>query len=151
MTSDEFRRHGHAVVDWIADYRDRIESFPVLSQVKPGAVRAALPPRAPLPGDPFAALPTTPRLRFPGIFRPQAWAFREGSGQRVPPAQNWKRMCLTGWFPCLACRKSFYRAALAAASFRTPPPVPCSALSWLAASAPRVSPAMKKDALGASS
>jgi aromatic-L-amino-acid decarboxylase len=27
MTSDEFRRHGHAVVDWIADYRDRIESF----------------------------------------------------------------------------------------------------------------------------
>ena len=42
MTPDEFRRHGHAVVDWIADYQARIESFPVLSQVKPGEIRAAL-------------------------------------------------------------------------------------------------------------
>lgn len=48
MTPDEFRRHGHAVVDWIADYHARIESFPVLSQVKPGEIRASLPatPRA---------------------------------------------------------------------------------------------------------
>ena len=44
MTPDEFRRHGHAVVDWIADYHSRIESFPVLSQVKPGEIRASLPP-----------------------------------------------------------------------------------------------------------
>jgi len=36
MTPDEFRRHGHAVVDWIADYQARIESFPVLSRVKRG-------------------------------------------------------------------------------------------------------------------
>ena len=28
MTPDEFRRYGHAVVDWIADYQSRIESFP---------------------------------------------------------------------------------------------------------------------------
>ena len=27
MTPDEFRRHGHAVIDWIADYHSRIESF----------------------------------------------------------------------------------------------------------------------------
>ena len=32
MTPDEFRRHGHAVIDWIADYQSRVESFPVLSQ-----------------------------------------------------------------------------------------------------------------------
>jgi hypothetical protein len=31
MTPDEFRRYGHAVVDWIADYHARIESFPVWS------------------------------------------------------------------------------------------------------------------------
>ena len=43
MTPEEFRRHGHAVVDWIADYQARIESFPVLSQVKPGEIRASLP------------------------------------------------------------------------------------------------------------
>ena len=40
MTPDEFRRHGHAVIDWIADYQSHIESFPVLSQVKPGQIRA---------------------------------------------------------------------------------------------------------------
>src|SRR3984893_1466199 len=68
MTSDEFRRHGHAVVDWIADYRDRIESFPVLSQVKPGEVRAALPASAPLHGEPFAALlKDVDKIILPGI------------------------------------------------------------------------------------
>src|ERR1700726_4599189 len=68
MTSDEFRRHGHAVVDWIADYRDRIESFPVLSQVKPGEVRAALPPSAPRQGEPFAALlKDVEKIILPGI------------------------------------------------------------------------------------
>jgi len=45
MTPDDFRRHGHAVVDWIADYYARIESFPVLSLVEPGQVRASLPAR----------------------------------------------------------------------------------------------------------
>ena len=45
MTPDEFRRYGRQVVDWIADYYERIETFPVLSQVEPGAVRAALPSR----------------------------------------------------------------------------------------------------------
>ena len=68
MTSDEFRRHGHAVVDWIADYRDRIESFPVLSQVKPGEVRAALPPSAPPHGEPFSALlKDVEKIILPGI------------------------------------------------------------------------------------
>ena len=47
MTPDEFRRYGHAVVDWIADYQSRVESFPVLSQVKPGQIRASLPANPP--------------------------------------------------------------------------------------------------------
>ena len=51
MTPDEFRRHGHAVVDWIADYYSRIESFPVLSRVEPGQVRASLPPEPPAKGE----------------------------------------------------------------------------------------------------
>jgi aromatic-L-amino-acid decarboxylase len=53
MTPDEFRRHGHAVVDWIADYYRRIESFPVLSQVSPGDIRAGLPDAPPETGEPF--------------------------------------------------------------------------------------------------
>ena len=57
MTPDEFRRHGHAMVDWIADYYTRIESFPVLSQVEPGQIRASLPARASGQGRGFPCHP----------------------------------------------------------------------------------------------
>jgi aromatic-L-amino-acid decarboxylase len=68
MTPDEFRRHGHAVVDWIADYQSRIESFPVLSQVKPGQIRASLPPNPPMHGEPFdALLKDIEKLILPGV------------------------------------------------------------------------------------
>src|ERR1700691_890226 len=68
MTPDEFRRHGHAVVDWIADYHSRIESFPVLSQVKPGEIRASLPANPPVKGEPFdAMLKDVEKLILPGI------------------------------------------------------------------------------------
>jgi aromatic-L-amino-acid/L-tryptophan decarboxylase len=41
MTPDEFRRHAHETVEWIADYLERIREFPVLSRVGPGEVKAA--------------------------------------------------------------------------------------------------------------
>ena len=53
MTPEQFRDHGHAVVDWIADYYKKIEHFPVLSQVSPGDVRRALPPSAPAAAQDF--------------------------------------------------------------------------------------------------
>ena len=68
MTPEEFRRHGHAVVDWIADYQARVESLPVLSQVKPGEIRASLPAAPPAQGEPFdALLKDVERLILPGI------------------------------------------------------------------------------------
>jgi aromatic-L-amino-acid/L-tryptophan decarboxylase len=68
MTPDEFRRYGHAVVDWIADYHSRVESFPVLSQVKPGEIRAALPSNPPLAGESFdTLLKDVERVILPGI------------------------------------------------------------------------------------
>ncbi len=68
MTPDEFRRYGHAVVDWIADYYSRIESFPVLSQVKPGQIRASLPEVAPEKGERFdTILNDIDKLILPGI------------------------------------------------------------------------------------
>jgi aromatic-L-amino-acid decarboxylase len=68
MTPDEFRRHGHAVVDWIADYYARIESYPVLSQAKPGEIRASLPANPPARGEPFdAILGDIEKLILPGI------------------------------------------------------------------------------------
>jgi len=68
MTPEEFRRHGHAVVDWIADYQARIESFPVLSQAKPGQIRASLPAAAPVKGENFEAiLGDIKKLILPGV------------------------------------------------------------------------------------
>jgi aromatic-L-amino-acid/L-tryptophan decarboxylase len=68
MTPDEFRRYGHAVVDWIADYHSRVEKLPVLSQVKPGQIRASLPANPPAEGEPFdALLKDVEQLILPGV------------------------------------------------------------------------------------
>jgi aromatic-L-amino-acid decarboxylase len=68
MTADEFRRYGHELVDWIADYRGRVEDLPVLSQSKPGELRAALPEHAPDKGESFDdILADIDRLIIPGI------------------------------------------------------------------------------------
>ena len=53
MSPEEFRRHGRAVVDRIADYMERVEGYPVRSPLEPGAVRAMLPPAPPAEGEPF--------------------------------------------------------------------------------------------------
>ena len=68
MTPEEFRSRGHQVVDWIADYYNRIESYPVLSQVNPGDIRASLPAQAPQRGESFdAILQDFEKLILPGI------------------------------------------------------------------------------------
>ncbi|GAA3652335.1 pyridoxal-dependent decarboxylase [Nonomuraea antimicrobica] len=68
MTPEEFRRHGRQVVDWIADYLAGIESHPVMSQVKPGEIRRALPSAPPERGEPFeSVLSDLERLLLPGI------------------------------------------------------------------------------------
>ena len=56
MTPDEFRTHGRAVIDWIADYMETVESLPVRSTVDPGEIRAKLPPHPPVNGEPFDAV-----------------------------------------------------------------------------------------------
>jgi aromatic-L-amino-acid/L-tryptophan decarboxylase len=68
MTPDEFRRHGHDVVDWIADYYARIESFPVLSHLEPGQIRTSLPATPPERGEPFdVILGDVEKLILPGV------------------------------------------------------------------------------------
>jgi aromatic-L-amino-acid/L-tryptophan decarboxylase len=68
MAPDEFRRRGKEMVDWIADYYERVETFPVLSQAKPGQLRAALPAHAPERGESFdAMMADVERLILPGI------------------------------------------------------------------------------------
>ncbi|MEJ5378095.1 MAG: pyridoxal-dependent decarboxylase [bacterium] len=68
MTPQEFRSYGRAVVDWIADYMEQVENYPVLSKVCPGQIRASLPPKAPETGEPFERiLEDLGRLIMPGI------------------------------------------------------------------------------------
>jgi aromatic-L-amino-acid decarboxylase len=56
LSSDEFREHGHALIDWIADYWERVEELPVVSHIAPGTIRDQLPPNAPETGEPFEDL-----------------------------------------------------------------------------------------------
>jgi aromatic-L-amino-acid/L-tryptophan decarboxylase len=68
MSTTEFRKYGYRVVDWIASYYERIESFPVMSQVAPGEVRRGLPARAPAEGESFdAVLADLDRIILPGV------------------------------------------------------------------------------------
>ena len=53
METAEFRRHAHALVDWMADYLERVETYPVRAQVKPGEIAARLPLAPPEEGEPM--------------------------------------------------------------------------------------------------
>jgi aromatic-L-amino-acid/L-tryptophan decarboxylase len=56
MPPDEFRRYGHELVEWVAEYMERVASLPVQPSVEPGEIRAALPPAPPEDPEPFEAL-----------------------------------------------------------------------------------------------
>ena len=56
MNSDEFRKSGHELVDWIADYLEHSDRYPVLSRVKPRDIVDALPREAPEDPEPFAGI-----------------------------------------------------------------------------------------------
>lgn len=68
MTPEEFRRYGHAVVDWIADYRERLEELPVLAKTAPGDVKSQLPAAPPDDPESFdAILADLDRIVLPGL------------------------------------------------------------------------------------
>src|SRR6266481_1834651 len=53
---EDFRRSGHATVDWIAQYLSTVAEGPVLAQTKPGQLFDALPPSAPVHGESFETI-----------------------------------------------------------------------------------------------
>ena len=53
MSSADFRRYGKALIDWIADYLEQPDQYPVLSRVKPGEVKAQLPAQPPAAPETF--------------------------------------------------------------------------------------------------
>ena len=68
MPAEEFRRYGYEIVDWIANYFDHIDEFPVLSQVQPGWLKDSQPRSAPENGEDFGeVLKDMDRLILPAV------------------------------------------------------------------------------------
>ncbi|HST52569.1 MAG TPA: pyridoxal-dependent decarboxylase [Pyrinomonadaceae bacterium] len=68
MSAEEFRRHGHEVVERIADYLSNVERYPVLAQVEPGRLRSQLPASPPEQGEPMSEiLSDVERLVVPAL------------------------------------------------------------------------------------
>jgi aromatic-L-amino-acid decarboxylase len=89
MPPEELRLQGHRVYDWIAEYFEHIEEYPVLARVAPGEVAARLPAEA--PEGPTAmeeilrdfrevVLPGITHWNHPGLF---AYLGITGSGRGV--------------------------------------------------------------------
>jgi aromatic-L-amino-acid decarboxylase len=70
IPADVFRKHLHEVADWIADYRETIETMRISPNAKPGAIIAALPTAAPETGEPLEQiLADIDRIVVPGTVR----------------------------------------------------------------------------------
>ena len=68
MSTADFRRHGYALIDWIANYLDTVEDKPVSSEVEPGAIRALIPEHAPEEPEEFAdIMADLDRVVMPGV------------------------------------------------------------------------------------
>ena len=81
MTPEEFRRFGHQVVDWIADYRATVEDRPVMARSRPGEIRAALPPSPPAAPESFDAV------------------LRDLDAVIMPGISHWQHPSFFGYFP----------------------------------------------------
>lgn len=68
LPAAEFRQHGHALIDWVADYLENSERYPVQAQVQAGGIASQLPERGPERGEELSAiLADFERLILPGV------------------------------------------------------------------------------------
>jgi aromatic-L-amino-acid decarboxylase len=68
VNPEEFRKRGHQIVDWIADYRARVAERPVMARTQPGDVKAQLPASPPDAPESFdAVLADLERIVLPGL------------------------------------------------------------------------------------
>ena len=81
MTPEEFRRAGHALIDWIADYRANVEALPVMSRSQPGEIKASLPTAPPRDPAPFAEI------------------LKDVDDKLVPGLSHWQHPRFFGYFP----------------------------------------------------
>ena len=82
MTPEEFRRRGHQLIDWIADYRTNVANLPVMARTAPGEIRAQLPPSPPDTPESFDAV------------------FSDLEKIILPGLSHWASPDFFGYFPC---------------------------------------------------
>jgi aromatic-L-amino-acid/L-tryptophan decarboxylase len=81
VNSQEFRRHAHDFVDWMADYMEGVERLPVRAQVKPGEIAAKLPVGPPETGEPMERI------------------FADFQADVVPGITHWQHPSFFAYFP----------------------------------------------------
>ena len=81
MNPSEFRRHAHTFVDWMADYLEGIEAYPVRAQVKPGEIAARLPAAPPERGESVEAI------------------FADFQSALLPGVTHWQHPSFFAYFP----------------------------------------------------
>ena len=81
MTPEEFRRFGHQVIDWIADYRASVGDRPVMAQIRPGDIKASLPASPPASPESFDAV------------------MRDLDDIIMPGISHWQHPSFFGYFP----------------------------------------------------
>ena len=81
MTTQEFRTYAHELVDWMADYLQEVEHFPVRAAVAPGDVMTRLPLHPPPEGDPFGSI------------------FADFRNTIVPGMTHWQHPSFFAYFP----------------------------------------------------
>ncbi len=94
---EDFRRAGHDVVDWIADYLQNARRYPVLPRMNPGDLVDALPRCAPEKGEPFEAI------------------LRDFDAKIIPAVTHWNHPGFFAYFACTGSSPAILAEALSAA------------------------------------
>jgi aromatic-L-amino-acid decarboxylase len=81
MTSIEFRKAGHELVDWMADYMDNVGNYPVKPDIKPGDIKVQLPASAPEYGEEFQSI------------------FSDFNNNILPGITHWQHPQFAAYFP----------------------------------------------------
>ncbi|MFC2187614.1 pyridoxal phosphate-dependent decarboxylase family protein [Fulvivirgaceae bacterium LMO-SS25] len=68
MNKGDFRKRAHQMVDWMADYLEQVDNYTVMSQVKPGDIKAQLPNLPPTTAESFEQIMAdVDKIIMPGI------------------------------------------------------------------------------------
>ncbi|MCP4668539.1 MAG: aspartate aminotransferase family protein, partial [Deltaproteobacteria bacterium] len=97
MEKEEFRRYGHEIVDWIVDYLDTVEDYPVLAQVEPGEVKGRLPESAPEDPEPMERI------------------WKDFKNDILPGMTHWQHPSFFAYFPANSSEPSLLAEFLTAA------------------------------------